>query len=130
MASTIESLRSLYGTGRIIFVDDDEQVRVLAERALRAHGYQVTVCASGEEALERLAESPAPVDLIADVVMPRMQGPDLSQRIRQTWPQVRVLYVTGFTERDIDGTSPAETILQKPFTPGGLLRRIRALLDG
>ncbi|MEX2284204.1 MAG: PAS domain S-box protein [Gemmatimonadota bacterium] len=130
VASTSESPRPLYGTERIVFVDDDEQVRILAERALSAHGYQVTVCASGEEALERLAESPAPVDLIVtDVVMPRMQGPDLTQRIRQTWPQVRVLYVTGFTERDNDSLSPAESILQKPFTPGGLLRRIRAMLD-
>jgi PAS domain S-box-containing protein len=129
VAANHESPRPVDGTERVLFVDDDDQVRLLAERALRAHGYQVTACASGEEALERLHESAEPVDLIiTDVVMPRMQGPDLGQRIRQIWPQARILYITGFTERDIDGASP-ENILQKPFTPGGLLRRIRALLE-
>jgi len=124
--------RSLHGVETVLFVDDDAQLRALAERALRSHGYQVLVGANGEEALTLMTGGAQSVDLlITDVVMPRMQGPELARRLRAIHPGVRVLYITGYTERVIEDQerSTAATVLQKPFTPSGLLRSVREILD-
>jgi two-component system, cell cycle sensor histidine kinase and response regulator CckA len=84
---------------------------------------------NGREAVAFLKTSDAPIDLlITDVVMPRMQGPELASHVRAARPGTRVLYVTGYTDRIIEpGGHP--TVLQKPFGPSGLLRVAREVLD-
>lgn len=129
VASPSEPAGSLLGTERVLFVDDDEQVRALADRALRANGYHVIVCANGEDALRLVGRSGVVNLVVTDVVMPRMQGPELYARIHADQPRAKVLYITGFTENRIDDAHGPLVVLQKPFTPTGLLRSVRAVLD-
>jgi CheY-like chemotaxis protein len=110
-------------------VDDDAHIRAIAERALRDAGYRVTVFADGGAAADAIpSTAAAPALLITDVVMPRLRGPDLAARMRAAWPDVCVLYMTGYTDRVIEpGASPH--VLQKPFTPSELLKTVRQVLD-
>ncbi|MES2306629.1 MAG: ATP-binding protein [Gemmatimonadota bacterium] len=125
------ALHSLRGSEQIVLVDDDAQVRALAERALRSHGYRVLALASAADAITVVDQHQVPVDLlITDIVMPRMQGPELASRIRVLRHQTRVLYITGYAEGRIELTDPTRaSVLEKPFTPTTLLRRVRELLD-
>ncbi|MEO5800161.1 MAG: ATP-binding protein [Gemmatimonadales bacterium] len=122
---------SLRGTEQIVLVDDDVQVRTLAERALRSHGYRVLALASAADAITVVDQHQVPVDLlITDIVMPRMQGPELASRIRVLRHEARVLFITGYAEERIELPDPTRaSVLEKPFTPTTLLRRVRELLD-
>ena len=128
--SALDAPVLLRGTESVLFVDDDAQVRALAERALRVNGYHATVCANGEEALRIVASNERAVDVVVtDIVMPRIAGPALYARIRAKRPRAKVLYITGFTEHRDDVQLPASSVLQKPFTPSLLLRSVRRVLD-
>jgi signal transduction histidine kinase len=121
------------GTETVLLVEDNESVRELAVRALRRRGYEVYAASSGEDALEWAQRSgAAPHVLVTDVVMPGMSGPQLAGRLLQRHPGMRVLYVSGYTD-DADALREARIggtpLLQKPFTPGALTARVRALLD-
>jgi two-component system cell cycle sensor histidine kinase/response regulator CckA len=120
---------SVHGNEIVLLVDDDVHVRALGERALVAHGYRVFAFESGPEALEFVAGSGIqPNVLITDIVMPKMSGPELANRLREIVRSVTVLYITGYTDRAIEqGGTP--DILQKPFSPSTLLRTVRDLLD-
>lgn len=120
---------SVHGTETVLIVDDDEHVRALGERALRASGYRVFKFESGPDALEFLAPGTVRPDvLITDIVMPRMSGPELASKVREIVPGITVLYITGYTDRSIEpGGTP--DVLQKPFAPSVLLRTVRDLLD-
>lgn len=119
---------SLEGTEVVFLVDDDQHMRVLGQRALSSHGYRVHTFALATEALAFLAVSPVRPDLlITDIVMPRMLGPELAMHARQFVPRLSVLYITGFTDRAMPGGVP--DVLQKPFSPSVLLRKVRELLD-
>jgi PAS domain S-box-containing protein len=127
--SRTAEMRAVHGSESILLVDDEPQVRELAARTLRGHGYSVVAVSDGEEAC-RWLERGEPVDvLVTDVVMPRMQGPALAERVRRDRPDVRVLLITGYTERTIDFSLLGAGLLQKPFTPGSLLRAVREMLD-
>lgn len=123
---------SARGTESILLVEDQTQVRAIASRTLSAAGYEVKVAQDAAEAL-RLAQALEGTLhlLVTDVVMPGMNGIELSKRLRETRPAVQVLYTSGYSEMTIpreglDG-SPA-FFLEKPFTPETLLRRVREAL--
>jgi PAS domain S-box-containing protein len=121
------------GTERILVVEDDALVREVTVRALRAAGHPVLVAASAAEALALGAAELAAIDLVVtDVVMPRHDGRAVSDELRRRRPDLRVLYVSGYTEdamvaRGVLGAGLS--FLAKPFTPSALVARVRAILD-
>jgi PAS domain S-box-containing protein len=121
------------GPETILVVEDEAMVRALAARSLREHGYRVVEARTSGEALAYVQENPGVVDLVlSDVVMPAMGGRELSQRLGRVAPAVPVLFMSGYTGEDVvqrgllDAGAPFE---QKPFSPEGLARKIRQLLD-
>ena len=117
----------------ILVVEDEEIVRDLVCEVLRGHGYRVLGAGRGSEALELIAKEAREVDLlISDVVMPEMNGAVVAQRVRAVAPRVRVLFVSGYSENDMaDQGMDALSfqVLQKPFTPDVLARKVREILD-
>jgi CheY-like chemotaxis protein len=122
------------GAGTVLVVEDEEAVRTLASRVLRAKGYRVLEAASADLALAILGGSHEPIDLLlTDVVMPGMSGPTLAQRLVDRHPSLRVLYMSGYAEEAIErqGSLPAGgDLLEKPFTADQLARRVRAAIAG
>ena len=121
------------GSDAVLFVEDDAVMRVVAEEALAAFGYRVAVAASGREAIE-LYESgeQRPAILVTDLVMPRMSGRELADELMRRQPDLRVLFISGYSSDAVMRQQVAEegrAFLQKPFTPVALARRIRELLD-
>jgi DNA-binding response OmpR family regulator len=115
-------------------VEDEESVRELVRETLASKGYKVMEAADGEVGL-RLAETHAgTIDLlITDVVMPGMGGCELAQRVAAGRPQIKVLYLSGYTEDAIvhEGVlEPGTAFLQKPFTLQVLARKVREVLRG
>jgi signal transduction histidine kinase len=118
----------------VLVVEDEEIVRELVCEVLRAEGYLVAGTDRGSEALRLAREEFTTIDLlISDVVMPEMNGSIVAQRLREISPSVKVLFVSGYSESDMAdqglGTLAFE-VLQKPFTPAGLARKVREVLDG
>jgi len=120
------------GIETILLVEDDEAVRRLARRALREKGYVLLEAANGDEAL-RLSESHQQAIhlLVTDMVMPRMSGRDVAERLSFTRPAMRVLYMSGYAEDVIRrrGLPVGARMLQKPFTTDLLAREVRDVLD-
>jgi two-component system cell cycle sensor histidine kinase/response regulator CckA len=125
---------ALLGTETVLLVEDEEQVRAVARRILERNGYHVLAPASPDEALRLAGEYPNPIALlVTDVVMPRISGAELSARVRQLRPQLKVLYVSGYTDGGIGARGMLEdgaSFLQKPFTTDSLARKVRSVLDG
>ena len=113
------------GAGSILLCEDEEPVRVAIANLLEHHGYEVHAFATPGEAIARVRQfTGQPVDLvITDVIMPGMSGPALRDVIREAWPDVPVLFVTGYASMP-DGVGPEHTI-PKPFNPGHLLARVQ-----
>jgi two-component system cell cycle sensor histidine kinase/response regulator CckA len=121
--------RDLSGAGRILFVEDEDAVRGVAAKLLRARGYEVIEAASGEEALE-LAESHAgQIDLmISDVVMPGMQGPDLLKQARPYLGGAPVMFISGYAESEFSDLLEGESnvsFLPKPIDIKTLAERVK-----
>ncbi|MGH7365324.1 MAG: GAF domain-containing protein [Candidatus Rokuibacteriota bacterium] len=122
-------------TGRetILLVEDEEDVRALAREVLERQGYTVLEAGDGAEALGVCETAGDRIDVIlTDVVMPRMGGRELADRVRATRPAMPVLYMSGYTEDAIlrHGVRDASLLLLgKPFTPAELIGKIREVLD-
>jgi CheY-like chemotaxis protein len=119
------------GNETILLVDDDDAVRRLAELSLVSYGYTVVVARNGIEALTLARTMPRLDVLITDIVMPRLSGPQLAERIVAKFPASYVIYMTGWVN---DATMELEldmdvTLLRKPFTPLELARTVRGALD-
>jgi len=121
------------GTETLLVVEDDELVRKLTCEALRHYGYQVLEAANGREALLACEKLQGPVSLmITDVVMPQMSGRELADRLHQLHPEMRVLYMSGYTDDAVIRHGLSDTamfFLQKPFTPSALAIKVREVLD-
>jgi len=117
----------------LLVVEDDELVRKLTCEALRHYGYQVLEAANGGEALLACEKLQVPVSLmITDVVMPQMSGRELADRLHQLHPEMRVLYMSGYTDDAVIRHGLSDTamfFLQKPFTPSALAIKVREVLD-
>ncbi len=121
------------GTETVLLVEDELLVRNLAADALRRHGYQVLSASTGLEALNIATQALKPIDLlVTDVVMPQMGGQQLAMRLLSERPTLKVLFISGYSDMALvqHGTLvPGTALLQKPFTPGQLVQRVRQLLD-
>ncbi|HJT86818.1 MAG TPA: PAS domain S-box protein, partial [Bryobacteraceae bacterium] len=119
-----------HGQETILLVEDQAEVRRFVASALEERGYRVLVASSGEEALSRCAE--APVDLLlTDVVMPRMGGCELAALVQSHQPRAKVLFMSGYSEEILNGQTQGvrgAALIQKPFTPHTLARKIREML--
>jgi two-component system cell cycle sensor histidine kinase/response regulator CckA len=116
--------------GRVLLVEDDPEVRRLFGAFLRAGGYLVHEAGDGDEALQEFERTGADIDVVmTDVVMPHVSGPSLVGALRARKPELRVLYVSGYTDQlDIDGHDPLAAYVAKPVTRGALLDRVATLL--
>jgi two-component system, cell cycle sensor histidine kinase and response regulator CckA len=121
------------GSETILLVEDEQGLRELIRECLEGVGYTVLEARHEVEALEICKRHPAPVHLLlTDVVMPVMSGRELAEQVRALRPEIRVLYVSGYTDDAVvlRGVLAADMeFLQKPFTPEGLARRVREVLD-
>ena len=124
---------STRGTETVLVVEDEEAVRVLSRRVLKARGYHVLDAAGAAEALELTDQGQRRIDLlVTDVVMPGMGGPALAEQLVGLQPGLRVLYISGYAEEAIrrHGELPAGgALLEKPFTADQLARRVREALS-
>jgi signal transduction histidine kinase/CheY-like chemotaxis protein len=123
------------GTETILLAEDDPSLREMASSLLARLGYNVIAACDGVEALAlKHQKDVGHVDLVfTDVVMPHMSGKELADRFRTLYPQTKVLFTSAYTENAIvhQGVlDPGVALLQKPFTPSALARRVRDILDG
>jgi PAS domain S-box-containing protein len=116
----------------ILLVEDEAGVRRFVRTMLQKRGYRVVEAADAFEALELASDTARHIDLLlTDVIMPKMNGPDLSERIGEHRPGLRVLFMSGYTDRAIrlqDRLTDGAAFIQKPFTPQALAVRIREVL--
>ncbi len=116
----------------ILLVEDDEIMRGLTRQLLQEHGYTVVEADDGKSALEWMQSHPGPIDLLlTDVVMRRMSGPELVERLNASHPNLKVVYMSGYTgeliaEREV--LKRGITLLEKPFTRTALLNTIHTTL--
>jgi two-component system cell cycle sensor histidine kinase/response regulator CckA len=123
----------LSGSETILIVEDDVGLRKLAQEVLQSYGYKVLDAENGEYALRVSKEHEGPIHLLfTDVVMPNMGGKKLAERLQPLYPQMKVIYMSGYTDNTIvhyGVLSPEMNFLEKPFTPEGLARKVREALD-
>jgi two-component system cell cycle sensor histidine kinase/response regulator CckA len=133
IATKRPAARDLSGAGRILFVEDEDAVRGVAAKLLRARGYEVIEAASGEEALVLAEAHAGQIDLmISDVVMPGMQGPDLLKQARQYLGAAPVMFISGYAESEFSDLLEGESnvsFLPKPIDIKTLAERVKLELQ-
>jgi two-component system, cell cycle sensor histidine kinase and response regulator CckA len=121
------------GSETILVVEDDDRVRRVSTSALERYGYRVLEARSAEAALGIFLEEGDSISLVvSDIVLPRMNGPALANELRASRPSLKVLYVSGYTENAFlssGALSSGIDLLEKPFAPDALARRVRTILD-
>lgn len=127
------SSAAVSGAETVLVVEDNETILTLITTALARLGYHVLSAGDGPTALAQYGNSPDDIAiLVTDVMMPRMTGRELAQKLNALRPSMKVLYASGYSQ---DVTSrhgvfePDVNFIQKPYTPHGLAARIRLLLD-
>jgi hypothetical protein len=120
------------GWETVLLVEDEDAVRALAREVLRRHGYIVLEARHGLDALRAAERHRDPIHLlITDVVMPHLSGRDLAERLASLRPEMKVLFMSGYTDHAImqRHLTPGAAFLQKPFTPEAFARKVRTVLD-
>ena len=121
------------GTETILLVEDEPAVRSMARIALEMYGYTILEAGNGEEGIRVFEQYGKPIHLlVTDVVMPGLSGRQLVEALRPRNAELKVLYVSGYTDDAVvrHGVLEADTaFLQKPFTPVALASKIREVLD-
>jgi two-component system cell cycle sensor histidine kinase/response regulator CckA len=122
------------GTETVLLAEDEPVVRRLVREILERSGYTVLEAASGLEAFEVADRQGDRIDLVlTDIVMPDMSGRELVGRLSERWPDLRIVYMSGYPGGilgDAEELDPGTTFLQKPFPISGLAAIIRDVLDG
>jgi CheY-like chemotaxis protein len=121
------------GTETILLAEDDEQVREVTSGTLRRNGYLVLDAEDAAQALALAGANPGKISLLlTDVVMPKVNGRELATMLLPKRPDLRVLYMSGYTDNVIHHNNvidPGVVVLEKPFTQDALLRKVRGVLD-
>jgi two-component system cell cycle sensor histidine kinase/response regulator CckA len=127
------SEKHLSGSETVLVVEDDDSLRNLAQKTLRQYGYRVLTARNGEDALSIGKEYEGQIDLLlTDVVMPTMNGKETAERLQPLYPQMKVIYMSGYTDDAIvhlGVLEPGINFLQKPFSPEPLAIKVREVLD-
>jgi two-component system cell cycle sensor histidine kinase/response regulator CckA len=128
----VATAKDLTGHGTVMLVEDDDPVRIFGARALRNKGYKVIEARSGEAALDLIRNAAENIDLlITDVVMPHMDGPGLVREVREMNPEMKVIFISGYTEdafrQRLDSDVGIE-FLSKPFSLKELAAKVRDVL--
>ena len=115
---------------KILLVEDEDMVRAVAERALTRQGYTVLTAENGEAALDVLATAPRPDLLISDVVMPMMDGPTMVGHARKRYPDLPILFMSGYAEEQLRRSIDLDNVsfLPKPFSVQQLAEATRDVL--
>jgi len=120
-------------SGSILIVEDDPAVRRVAERILRSAGFRVQTAAHGQEALESCQQDPNGIDLlVTDVVMPRMSGLELAEKMERIWPGLCTVFISGYTDSMLSAEETWQAnraFIAKPFAADSLTRKVWELLD-
>jgi len=116
---------------RVLVIDDDDDVREVLVLCLQCYGYEVVAEASGKAALEALKQGSFAA-VVMDFAMPGMTGAELARLIKERWPDLPILFVTGYAETPTPFSADlaGEVILQKPFQPATLEATLRPLIEG
>jgi signal transduction histidine kinase/CheY-like chemotaxis protein len=122
------------GVETVLLVEDDDQVRHLAQHILERCGYTVHAASNGERAKDFFGRHQGNIDLlVTDVVMPGLSGPELAEDFSRRWPTSKVLFISGYTDDAIGEHGVLQegiNLLLKPFTPATLGEKVREVLDG
>ena len=125
--------KNLKGSECVLLVEDNDQVRLLANAILNRQGYRVILAKGGDEAIKALEQHDGPLHLLlTDVVMPGMNGKVLFEKICKSYPDIKVLYMSGYTTNVIAHSGILDEgvqFIQKPFTVKGLAEKIRIVLE-
>lgn len=121
------------GNEKILVVEDEKEVRKLSVQILKNQGYTILEASNGVEALRIFEQQNDPVHLIlTDVVMPQMGGKELADRLRSISPSIKIIFTSGYTDRAIAQNGQFHDrldFLEKPFSPAGLVQKVREVLD-
>ncbi len=115
----------------ILLVEDEPSVRAIAGRSLERSGFRVLQASGGAAALELMEGRGQPDLVLTDLMMPGMGGAELARRLRERWPALPVLFMSGYSVEDLvrlGALGPQRALIQKPFTPDGLVRSVSAAL--
>jgi signal transduction histidine kinase/ActR/RegA family two-component response regulator len=130
---TTSDMSNLYGQETILVTEDEEMVRQFVVETLQAYGYQLLEASTVQYSLELAMSHPTPIDLLlTDVIMPQLNGPELYQTLLPHQPQLKVLYMSGYTDNVIIHQGVLDegvNFLQKPFTVYALVHKVRELLN-
>jgi two-component system cell cycle sensor histidine kinase/response regulator CckA len=133
LEAPVQSTLLPQGTETILLAEDDLQVREFASRVLRGLGYKVLEASNGNEALAVAKQTIADIDiLLTDVVMPQIGGKHLSEQLKLARPEIKVLFLSGYTADSIVHHGVLDegvAFLHKPFNSGDLVRKVREVLD-
>jgi two-component system, cell cycle response regulator CpdR len=116
---------------RILLAEDDDSMRGYLELALKRAGYEVTSCANGKDAFDRISQEPFTL-LLTDIVMPLMDGIELARRASEQDPQLKIMFITGFAAVTLNNgveTPKDARVLSKPFHLKDLVREVDMLLE-
>ena len=131
--TAVAGARAPRGTETVLLVEDAAAVRAVTKQALERQGYVVLEAPDGEAALRLAQQHRGPIHLLlTDVVMPRVSGRELAERLTQVRPDMKVLYASGYTDDSVVRHGILElgtAYLQKPFSPESLARKVRDVLD-
>jgi two-component system, cell cycle sensor histidine kinase and response regulator CckA len=121
----------LWGNATVLLVEDEPMVRAVAERALSRHGYLVLTAEHGAEALEVLEREQGVDLMISDVMMPEMDGPSLVRKARETYPDLPILFISGYAEEQLRKSIDINHVafLAKPFSVQALAQAVRDVLE-
>jgi|GEM_PF-1752719 len=118
---------------KILLVEDNEPVLKIARRGLEHAGFSVLDASNADDAIQRCREENGAIDLlVTDVIMPGMNGRELAEKLVAEYPSIKVLFISGYTDDALVrvGGLTNVVLLEKPFTPDSLVRRVREVLDG
>ena len=125
--------RTVGGSETVLIAEDDPVVRQLSSRVLKEAGYTVLTAGEGAEALRVFEEHRDAIDLVMlDVVMPKMGGRAVYDRLHKEYPGIRFLFASGYSTNAVHTNFILEEgieLLQKPYAPDALLRKVREVLD-
>jgi len=132
-ADTVETApaRDLTGIGTVLLVEDEDPVRLFSARALRNKGYKVLEAKSGEAALDMINSGEKIDLLVTDVVMPRMDGPKLIREVRKVYPEMKVIFISGYTEDSFRKRLDSDIdihFLPKPFSLKQLATKVKEVM--